>query len=270
MEILLKVNNLNVEYTGKRIVQALRDVSFDVRQGEIVGIIGESGSGKTTLAYSIINLLPGNTRINGGIELKGKNILSFNEKELRSLRGREIGIIPQDPAAAFNPVFTIGYQFEEFLKSKGFFFGKEERVLFMEELLRKVHLFYPQRILKSYPHQLSGGQLQRAMIALTIAVKPSLLIADEPTSSLDVTVESQLMHMFLNLRKELGLTIIFITHNLGLIEVLCDRVVVLYRGQVKEVGDKTSVIFSPQDGYTKSLRDSFKAIEEAENGFVES
>ncbi len=260
METFLKVNNLSVEYTGKRTIKALKEVSFDVRQSEILGIIGESGSGKTTLAYSIVNLLPGNTRIKGKIEFKGKDILSFSERELRILRGKEIGIIPQDPAASFNPVFTIGYQFEEFLKSKKACADKEERVLFMEELLSKVHLPDPRRILKSYPHQLSGGQLQRAMIALTIAVKPSLLIADEPSSSLDVTVESQLIHMFLNLREELGLTIIFITHNLGLIEVLCDRVVVLYRGEVKEAGDKKSVIVSPQDGYTKSLIDSFKAI----------
>ena len=260
-EALLKVDNLSVKYTGVRFVEALKRVSFDVKRGEILGIIGESGSGKTTLAYSILNLLPENADLEGKILFQGRNITSFEEKELCQLRGKKIGIIPQEPAASFNPVFTIGYQFDEFLKVKQICRGAEERNILMGNSLKKARIDDPARILRSYPYQLSGGQLQRAMIALSIAAKPDILIADEPTSSLDVTVESQLVHMFLSLKQSLNLTIVFITHNLGLIEVLCDRVVVLCKGVICEVGDKRQVLSDPKDEYTKTLLSSISAIE---------
>ncbi len=262
MKPLLEVKDISVEYVGEKRNQALEKVSFDVKSGEILGIIGESGSGKTTLAYSILNLLPESAKLKGSIIFKGSIITEFKENKLCYLRGKEIGIIPQDPAASFNPVFSVGYQFNEFLKVKGICKDAEERLVLMEEALNKACLWDVNKILNSYPHQLSGGQLQRAMIALVIAAKPSLLIADEPTSSLDVTIESQLVHMFLRLRDEMGFTIIFITHNLGLIEALCDRVVVLYQGQVKEMADKASIIAAPRDEYTKSLVVSFREVGE--------
>lgn len=261
MEPLLKVKNLSVAYPGTPPVHVLENVSFDVCRGEILGIIGESGSGKTTIAYSILNLLPKDARVSGHIIFEDHDVLFLKESQLCTLRGKKIGLIPQEPAAAFNPVFSIGYQFDEFLQAKNICAQRRERRILMERSLERVRIKDPVRILKSYPHQLSGGQLQRAMIALVVAARPSLVIADEPTSSLDVTIESQLVHMFLRLRDELGLTIIFITHNLGLIDVLCDRVAVLYKGRIKELGEKASVISTPQDVYTKSLVSSFNAIE---------
>lgn len=261
MEKILEVKNLSVDYAGARSVKALKDVSFDVKKGEILGIIGESGSGKSTLAVSVLNLLPENAKTEGEVNFKGRNILDLSESDLCRIRGKEIGLVMQDPSAAFNPVLTIKYQFEEFLKVKGICKNKEEMTHLIDESLKRVSLNESLRILKSYPHQLSGGQLQRVMIALIISASPDLLIADEPTSSLDVTIESQLVHMFSKLRDELGLTIIFITHNIGLLGVLCDRIVVLYRGCVCERGDKSQIMINPQDPYTKELIDSVKKIE---------
>jgi len=261
MSNIIEVKNLSVEYLGERTVKALNGVSFDVKKGEILGVIGESGSGKSTIATSVLNLLPENAKARGEINFKGKNILNLSESDLCRIRGKEIGLIMQDPAASFNPVFTIKYQFEEFLKVKGICENKQARAALIESSLKRVSLNEPLRILKSYPHQLSGGQLQRVMIALIVSASPDLLIADEPTSSLDVTIESQLIHMFSRLRDELGLTIIFITHNVGLLQVLCDRVVVLCKGRVREIGEKSSVITNPQDSYTKELIDSVRKIE---------
>jgi len=251
MKPLLTVNNLSVAYAGNSMKEVLKSVSFKLYEGEILGIVGESGSGKTTLASSILNILPPDARKEGEIIFKNKNIIKMNDKELRNIRGDRINIIFQEPAASFNPVLTIGYHFSEFMK-KSFTRGTQGNIDdIVENLLRRSGIYDTKRILKSYPHQLSGGQLQRAMIALSISSNPDILIADEPTSSLDVTVESQIVNLLLELREEFGFTVLFITHNLGLIKVLCDRVVFLYKGKVEEITDTKSLLERPKHESTK-------------------
>jgi len=251
MKPLLSVNNLSVAYAGGRIKEALKNASFKLYKGEILGIVGESGSGKTTLASSILNILPSGTRKEGEVIFEGRNILKMNDKELRNIRGNRISIVFQEPAASFNPVLTVGYHFLEFMGKNSAMNKRENKGRIIEDLLRKSGIYDTKRVLKSYPHELSGGQLQRAMIALAISSNPDILIADEPTSSLDVTVESQIVNLLLGLRKELGFTILFITHNLGLVKVLCNRVVFLYRGEVKEITDTKSLFLRPKHESTK-------------------
>ena len=251
MESLLRVSNLSVAYTGERIKEALKSVSFKLHKGEILGIVGESGSGKTTLASSILNILPPDARKEGEVIFEGRNILEMSDEELRNIRGNRISIVFQEPAASFNPVLTIGYHFSEFMNKISVFNKNGNKDKIIDNLLRKSGIHDTKRVLNSYPHQLSGGQLQRAMIALAISSNPDILIADEPTSSLDVTVESQIINLLLELRKEFGFTILFITHNLGLIKVLCDRVIFLYRGEVKEITDTASLFLHPQQEKTK-------------------
>lgn len=261
--MILQVKNLNVKYRGRdKDVSALNNVSFDVLEGEILGIVGESGSGKSTFAFSLLNLLPEDSQKQGSIIFNNKDILHLNARDARDLRGNKIGLIFQDPAAAFNPVLTIGYQFEEVLREKAFIRNKQQIKRNIFDSLEKVNLGEPQRMIKSYPHQLSGGQLQRIAIAMAVSLAPALLIADEPTSSLDVTIESQIINLFRELRKHLNLTIIFITHNLDLVRALCDRVVILYKGEVREAGEVKKIFAFPEDDYTKKLLTAFKELEE--------
>lgn len=260
--MILEVKDLSVSYRSRtKYVNALKKVSWGIKEGEILGIVGESGSGKSTLALSILNLLPLDSKSQGQIIFKDKNIFKAREKELEILRGNQIGLIFQEPASTFNPVLSMNYQFQEILQSKLKIKSKVEREKIIFESLEKTRVREPQRILKSYPHQLSGGQLQRVAIAMAVALRPTILIADEPTSSLDVTIESQIVHLFKELRDKLKLTIVFITHNLDLVKALCDRVVVLYQGEVREVKSKEELFTNPEDSYTKSLLDSFSELE---------
>lgn len=262
--MILTVSNLSVTYFGPEgYVHALNGVSFDVREHEILGLVGESGSGKSTFALALLGLLGSDACVEGVAMFANSNILLLDEKQKQSLRANKISMVFQEPASSFNPVLTIGYQFDEFLRCR---FAapadKTKRQELIADSLAKVHLPETERILKSYPHQLSGGQLQRVAIAMAIALKPLLLIADEPTSSLDVTIESQIIHLFRELQKNLDLTIIFITHNLDLVRVLCDRVVVLSRGRVREVAATAALFLRPRHAYTKQLINSFKELEE--------
>ncbi len=260
--MILEVKDLSVSYWGRvKYVNALKKVSWGIGKSEILGIVGESGCGKSTLALSILNLLPADAKSKGEIIFKGRNIFGANEKESEILRGSQIGLVFQEPASTFNPVLSMNYQFQEILKSKLNMKSKRERSKIIYDSLDKVRVPEAERILKSYPHQLSGGQLQRVAIAIAIALKPMILIADEPTSSLDVTIESQIVHLFKELRDKFGLTIIFITHNLDLVKALCDRVVVFYRGEVREVKGKEELFACPEDSYTKSLLASFEDLE---------
>ena len=260
--MILEVKDLSVSYQSRaKYVDALNKVSWGMAEGEILGIVGESGSGKSTLALSILNLLPPDSKSEGKIIFKDKNIFKAKEKESEILRGNQIGLIFQEPASTFNPVLSINYQFQEIIQSKLNIRSKPEISKIIFDCLEKVRVREPERILKSYPHQLSGGQLQRIAIAIAIALKPTILIADEPTSSLDVTIESQIVHLFKELRDKFKLTIIFITHNLDLVKVLCDRVVVLYQGQVREIKAREELFANPEDDYTKSLLDSFSQLE---------
>jgi peptide/nickel transport system ATP-binding protein len=209
----------------------------------------------------VINLLPRDAKKEGSVVFDGKNLYSLSEGELRRTRGNEIGLIFQEPAAMFNPVLSIGYQFDEVLRVK-LGMKKTQRLAFMTEILKKIRIQDTERTLKSYPHQLSGGQLQRIAIAFALSLNPKLLIADEPTSSLDVTTESQIIHLFREIRATLQVGIIFITHNLDLVQSLCDRVVVLQEGKVKEIKEKNLLFQHPSDPYTKTLLAAFRKLEE--------
>ncbi len=260
--MILEVKDLSVSYRSRaKYVDALKKANWGIEEGEILGIVGESGSGKSTLALSILNLLPPDSKSQGRIIFKDKNIFKAKERESEILRGNQIGLIFQEPASTFNPVLSIKYQFQEILQSKLNIKSKSQINKIIFDSLEKARVREPERILKSYPHQLSGGQLQRVAIAVAIALKPTLLIADEPTSSLDVTIESQIIHLFKELRDKLKLTIIFITHNLDLVKALCDRVVVLYQGQAREIKSSEELFANPEDDYTKSLLDSFSQLE---------
>jgi len=260
--MILEVKDLSVSYRSRiKYIDALKKINWGIKEGEIFGVVGESGSGKSTLALSILNLLPEDSKAQGQIIFKGKNIFKAKERESEILRGNQIGLIFQEPASTFNPVLSMNYQFQEILQSKLNINSKLAINKIIFDCLEKVRVREPQRILKSYPHQLSGGQLQRVAIAIAIALKPTILIADEPTSSLDVTIESQIVHLFKELRDRLKLTIIFITHNLDLVKALCDRVVVLYQGQVREIKAKEELFANPEDEYTRSLLESFSQLE---------
>ena len=260
MEPLLTVKKLSVRYKEKD-QPALNNIDFSLYKGEILGIVGESGSGKTTLAYSILNILPLQTEIKGKVVFENKNLLSLDEVRLDIIRGKKIGVVFQEPAASFNPVFSIGYQFVEFMQQKLKIKTRRQCYKKMEEIFNKVGLKEAKRVARSYPHQLSGGQLQRAMIAMALSTNPKLLIADEPTSSLDVTIESQIVNLLRSLKEEMNLTVLFITHNLALIDVLCDRVVVIYKGRVQEISHKEELFSNPQSSYTRELIASFKELE---------
>ena len=257
MREILRIENLEVEYENK--VKALENISFDVYKGEILGVVGESGSGKTTLALSIVNLLPEVAIKKGNIFFENINIFSLKENELNKLRGKKINFIFQSPYDSFDPLQTMANQFREYLKEKLEDKSIIEKVIY--DSLKKARIDNIGEILGSYPHQLSGGQLQRVSIAFAISTSPSLLIADEPTSNLDVTVESQIAHLFLKLKKSFGLTIIFITHNLELAKFLCDRIAVIYQGRLVEIAQVEEIFNNPKNSYTEFLVDSFKRVE---------
>ena len=258
---ILRLKDLSVTYYGRQQeVKALDKVSFSINEGEILGLVGESGSGKTTCAYSILDLLSPDCKKSGQILYDEQDIASLSLDQLQSIRSQSISLIMQDPASSFNPVLSIGYQFKELLEQNKKRNNNSENII--KDSFKKVHLQDYQRILKSYPHQLSGGQLQRVALAMAISLGPRLLIADEPTSSLDVTIESQIINLLKDLNKSLGLTILFITHNLDLVKVLSSRVVVLQKGQVKEISDTESIFNKPKDSYTKQLVQAFRKLEE--------
>lgn len=251
---LLTINHLSVEVATMEIKTSIvADVSFSIGENRIVALVGGSGSGKTTTGLAILRLLPTGLRITAGeIALSGKNLLSLPDAEMRAVRGGKVAMIFQEPLYAFNPVFPIGGQIDEVLRVHANLSpaGRRERVL---ELLRLAGLSEPQRVARSFPHQLSGGMRQRAMIAQAIAGDPKLIIADEPTSNLDVTLQAKIMELFRQLRDQMKLSFLLITHDLGVVRHLADEVVVMEYGRVVEVGDTKDVFDSPQQQYTREL-----------------
>lgn len=253
-DILLEVKDLSISFqTDDGTVAAITDkVSFSIMKGEIFGLVGESGCGKTVTALSLLRLLPQPiTKIHSGsITLKGKNLLSLSCDEMHSIRGREISIIFQEPTAALNPLLTIKKQLEELFEYHDYTADKSKRIL---ELLKRVGFPDPNRILKAYPHELSGGMLQRTMIALALILKPSLIIADEPTTALDVTVQAQVLELLIEMQKEFGTSVLFITHNLNLIAQYADRLAVMYAGRIVEESDLESFLEKPLHPYSNGL-----------------
>ena len=251
---LLSVRDLHTSFfTDAGEVQAVNGVNFDLDPGEILGIVGESGSGKSVTAYSIMQILADTGRITGGsILFKGEEISRWSEKQMQSFRGKCCSIIFQDPMTSLNPVFTIGDQLKEAVVLHTDKRGKvaDERVV---ELLELVGINEPRRRVKQYPCELSGGMRQRVMIAMALACEPDILIADEPTTALDVTIQAQILELMQSLQKKLGMAVILVTHDLGVIADLCDNIVVMYGGRICERGTAHEIFYNPRHEYTKGL-----------------
>lgn len=267
MEKLLEVKNLTFSFrTYGGVVKAVRDVSFDVRPGEILGIVGESGCGKSVTAQCILKLNPEPPGFfeGGSILYKGQDIIGMSDRQMRQIRGEGIGFIFQDPMTSLNPTMKIGRQIEEiFAGREGVSRAeKKEKAL---EILKLVGISDIERRYNQYPHELSGGMKQRVMIAIALVGRPSIVIADEPTTSLDVTIEAQILDVLKNLQKTLGTSIIMITHDLGVIAKLCDRVLVMYGGKVVEKGSVEEIFYDTAHPYTKGLMGSIAKLETGKN-----
>ena len=261
-ENLLEVKDLKLSFRiRKELVPTIRDVSYTLKRGEVLGIVGESGSGKSISSNAILRLLPENAVIEGGqILFDGQELLGMPLRELRKIRGRRISEIFQDPMTSLDPLFTIGYQLDEVLK-KHTKMAKPEREARSIELLKLVGINQPERRLRQYPHEFSGGMRQRAMIAMALACDPELLIADEPTTALDVTIQAQIIDLLKELKAKLHTSIIFITHDLGVMADICDRVLVMYAGEIGESGDKRQIFYSHRHPYTEGLLHSIPDVE---------
>ena len=260
-EKLLEIKDEKLSFfTPAGEVKALNGVSFSMNEGEVLGIVGESGSGKSVTAYSIMGLTayPGKL-IGGTIYFNGHQIEKMSEKEMRKIRGNEVSIIFQDPMTSLNPVYTIGNQITEVIRlhtGK----GKKEAYDRAKELLELVGINEPTKRLKQYPHELSGGMRQRVMIAIALACEPKLLIADEPTTALDVTIQAQILELMQELRQKLGMSIIMITHDLGVVASMCERIAVMYAGHILEYGTADEIFYEPKHEYTKGLINSIPKL----------
>ena len=253
MRNVLEVRDLYLNFkTMWGVAKVLNGVSFEIREGEIFGLVGETGCGKSVTALSILRLLPPNAEISGEILFKGENLLEKSEEEMRKLRGKEISIVFQDPMTSLNPLFKIGEQMlDVIMLHEGM--DKDEALEHAKKLLSAVGLPDPERILNSYPHELSGGMRQRVMIAMALSSNPSLLIADEPTTALDVTIQKQILELILKLRDEYNFSVLLITHDLGVVAEVCDRVGVMYAGNIVEVAPTEELFENPLHPYTKGL-----------------
>ncbi|RWZ52666.1 ABC transporter ATP-binding protein [Labedella phragmitis] len=253
---VLRVRDLSVEFgSGTDWKAVTHDVSFDVRAGETVALVGESGSGKSVTAMSVLDLLPGNARRRGTIELSGEDLIRTGAARMRAVRGSEVGVVFQEPMTALNPVYTIGTQLRDVLRAHGRLSRSEadRRAL---DLLRLVNLPDPERRLGQYPHQLSGGQRQRAMIAMAISGDPKLLIADEPTTALDVTAQAEILDLLLDLQAQLDMALLLITHDMGVVADMATHVVVMKDGRVVEDAPTARLFAAPEHAYTRELLDS--------------
>ncbi|SDH89608.1 ABC transporter ATP-binding protein [Agrococcus jejuensis] len=252
-EVVLEASNLNVDFwVDGTFYPAVKDVSFEVRRGEVLAIVGESGSGKSTTAMALLGLLPYNARVSGSVQLLGREIQGIDPKELRKVRGNEIAVIFQEPMTALNPVYTIGFQIVEALRSH-FDLNQAQAKEKAIELITAVEIPDPPTAFNKYPHQLSGGQRQRAMIAQSLACDPVLLIADEPTTALDVTVQAEILELMRKLKDDFGSAVILITHDMGVVADLSDHMIVMKNGAVVDRGTSLDIFQRPTHEYTKEL-----------------
>ena len=252
---VLEVRDLHTTFSTDKggEVHAVNGVSFNLEPGKILGIVGESGSGKSVTAYSIMDILSENGSVTGGqILYKGEDITKWDEKKMQTFRGRCCSIIFQDPMTSLNPVYTIGNQLEEaiLLHTQR---NKQEARARAIEMLNLVGINEPEKRIKQYPYELSGGMRQRVMIAMALACEPDILIADEPTTALDVTIQAQILELMQDLQKKLGMAIIIVTHDLGVIASMCDEIIVMYGGRVCERGTADDIFYRPAHEYTKGL-----------------
>ncbi len=259
MSKILEVIDLSVEFnTDGGVVRAVDSVSFEVHKGKTFGIVGESGSGKSVSALSIMGLIPTppGKIVNGKIYFDGENILNANHSRMREIRGKRIAMIFQEPMTSLNPVFTIGNQIDEVLALHQRELSKSQRQKKGIEMLELVGIPSPEKRYKEYPHQLSGGMRQRIMIAMALACRPDVLIADEPTTALDVTIQAQILDLMKQLQVEMGMGIILITHDLGVVAEICHEVAVMYCGKIVETADVNTIFINPKHPYTRGLLNS--------------
>jgi len=253
MTDLVEIDNLNIRFTGDRTVHAVNDLSLSLGEGEVLGLLGESGSGKSVTLRALMRLLPKKrTQISGSVKVLGRDVLAMSDEQLSNFRGQTVSMIFQEPALALDPVYTIGRQIAETVMRHE---GKSERdgMARALEMLEVVRIPSAKRRLDSYPHEMSGGMRQRAMIALALACKPKILLADEPTTALDATVQIQILLLLRELQREFGMSVIFVTHDIGVAIEICDRVAVMYAGQIVEQGMLRQIVRSPVHPYAKGL-----------------
>lgn len=261
-EPILKVENLNVGFhTKEGVVWAVTDGNFEIHERETLAVVGESGSGKSVSALALMRLHPRNTQITGTVTLNGRNLLDLSERDMRTVRGSEIAMIFQDPMTAMNPVFTVGDQIVEAIRVHDASVSKEAAWSRTVDLLTLVGVPEPKRRASQHPHEYSGGMRQRAMIAMAIANDPKLLIADEPTTALDVTVQAQVMEVLADVQEETGTAIMLITHDLGLVAGTADRVQVMYASRLMETGGLDEIFYRSKNPYTRALLDSIPDLE---------
>lgn len=250
MSQLLSVHDLRIAFGGREVVHG---VSFDVAAGETLGLVGESGSGKSATALAVMRLLGPNATVSGSIQLTGEDLLTLPEEAMRRRRGRRVAMVFQEPMTALNPVMTVGRQIAEALEAHEPRMAREEVRVRVIEAMREVGLPEPERRAGDYPHQFSGGQRQRVVIAMALMNRPQLLIADEPTTALDVTVQAQVLALLKRLRAERGLSMLFISHDLAVVGQVADRVAVMQNGEIVEMGEVQQVLTAPRHEYTLRL-----------------
>ncbi len=253
MSNLVEIRDLNIRFTGERTVYAVNDLSLTLGEGEVLGLLGESGSGKSVTLRALMRLLPKKrTQISGSIQVLGQDVLALDEEKLSAFRGQTVSMIFQEPALALDPVYTIGQQIaESVMRHEGK--SQADAVARALEMLEVVRIPSAKRRLDAYPHEMSGGMRQRAMIALALACKPKILLADEPTTALDATVQIQILLLLRELQREFGMSVIFVTHDIGVAIEICDRVAVMYAGQIVETGTLSQIVRSPIHPYARGL-----------------
>ncbi len=261
MEKLLSIKNLKVGFLlAEKTIEVVRGVDLDINKNEALVLAGESGSGKSITSLAVTKILPENGRITSGeVYFNGRELLGLDEPTLAHIRGKEIAYIFQEPSSFLNPVYTIGSQIAETIMLHQHK-NRREAGFGAKELLRQVKINDPQRVFRSYPHQLSGGMNQRAFIAMSLASEPKLLIADEPTTSLDVTIEAEILRLLMDLKSRLKFSLLFITHNLSIAKRIADRVCIMYQGRIVEEGNCAGIFNSPQHFHTKELIRAYEKI----------
>lgn len=263
MNKLLEVKNLKITFhSAHETVTAVRDVSFDLHEGEILGIVGESGCGKSATAKALVKLLPPHScRIEGQVLLKGQNLVEYSERRMQKIRGKEIGMIFQDPMTSLNPTIKIGNQIIEAIKKHDPGLAHAEAKRAAVDMLNLVGIPQPEIRFNEYPHTLSGGMRQRAMIALALSAEPTILIADEPTTALDVTIQAQILDLMKNIKEKMHTSIVLITHDLSVIAGFCDKVLIMYAGRIVESGPVERLFYHPSHPYTQRLLQSIPRLD---------